>query len=64
MKYFLAAAIVPIVVSIIIGITSSKFLGDDNPIEEKEEEKVKQIVKQFFGIDLDIDFTFKTPEEK
>lgn len=52
-KIVLTIALVAVL--ILIGVTSSKFLGDDNQVEEESEVKIKDIT----GIDIDL-----SPESK
>ncbi len=52
-KIVLTIALVAVL--ILIGVTSSKFLGDDNPVEEESEVKIKDIT----GMDIDL-----SPESK
>ncbi len=53
--YYLVVSIVVLICLLIIGLLSSRFLGDDNKVEED----IEDIIKSNYNIDLDL-----TPSSK
>lgn len=55
----LAVLTVALVIVFVVGVVSKRFLGHDNPIEEKCEE----IIKEYTGFEMDLTPDSKEAEE-